>query len=114
MGEILLAWVRVCCGVLLAAVLGASHALAQGTAWPTRPVRLIVTFAAGGTNDLLARLLAPELQRDFGQPFLVDNRAGAGGVIGTAAVAKAAPDGHTLLSTTNVYTINPALRSQLP
>src|SRR5688572_13687326 len=64
-------------------------------AYPARPVRLIAASAPGGTSDLLARLLAQQLTADLGQTFVVDNRAGASGIIGTDLVAKAAPDGHT-------------------
>ena len=66
-------------------------------AWPTRPVTMIVPFPAGGNADVLARALAPELSEKLGQQFIVDNRAGAGGNIGGAAVAKAAPDGYTFM-----------------
>ena len=93
------------------------RARAQG-AWPSKPVRIVVPFAAGGTTDLLARALAPELQRAFaasGQSFLVDNRPGAGGNTGAAEVAKAAGDGHTLLlGTVGTHAINPALYPKMP
>jgi len=78
-----------------ALVLPLSGAFAQ--AWPTRPVTMIVPFPAGGNADVLARALAAELSEKLGQQFIVDNRAGAGGNIGGAAVAKAAPDGYTFL-----------------
>ncbi len=74
---------------------------AQGEAWPTRAVRIIVTFPPGGTTDILARLMAERLGRAFGATFVVENRAGAGGNIGTDLVAKAPADGHTLLLTTS-------------
>jgi tripartite-type tricarboxylate transporter receptor subunit TctC len=87
----------------------------RAQAWPSRPVRIVVPFAAGGTTDILARALAPELQRVFGQPFVIDNKPGAGGNTGAADVAKAAPDGHTLLmGTVGTHAINPSLYSKMP
>lgn len=83
--------------------------------WPNKPVRIVVPFAAGGTTDILARALAPELQRAFGQPFVVENKPGAGGNNGAAEVAKAAPDGYTLLmGTVGTHAINPALYPKMP
>jgi tripartite-type tricarboxylate transporter receptor subunit TctC len=84
---------------LAAAALGgvARPALAQGAAWPARPVRLIVAYPAGGSTDIVARLLAERLSRVWGQPVVVENRAGAAGTIGADSVAKGAPDGYTLL-----------------
>jgi tripartite-type tricarboxylate transporter receptor subunit TctC len=73
-------------------------ALGQG-AWPNRPVRVINPYAPGGTSDIIMRFLAIGLERAFGQPFVIDNRPGAGGAVGTAAAAAAAPDGYTLLVT---------------
>jgi tripartite-type tricarboxylate transporter receptor subunit TctC len=101
-----------------AAALGLLSALpsawAQAT-WPTRPVRIVVPFAPGGTTDLLARALAPELSRVLGQPFTVDNRAGAGGNIGAELVAKAEKDGYTfLMGTVGTHGINKALYKSLP
>ena len=91
-----------------------SLAQAQG-AWPNKPVRIVVPFAAGGTTDILARALAPELQRVFGQPFVVDNKPGAGGNTGAAEVAKAAGDGYTLLmGTVGTHAINPSLYPKMP
>lgn len=88
----------------LATVTGA---FAQGD-WPSRPVKLIVNFPAGGPLDVLARSVGEALQAQFKQPFVVENRAGAGGNIGADAVAKAAPDGHTvLLGIDSTFTVNP-------
>ncbi len=82
--------------------------------WPNRPLRLVVPFTPGGTTDLLARALAPELQQRLGQPVVVDNKSGAGGNLGSADVAKAT-DGHTLLmGTVGTHAINQALYPKLP
>jgi tripartite-type tricarboxylate transporter receptor subunit TctC len=75
----------------------ASGALAQGTKWPERPVKVIVPFAAGGPNDVVARLWVDRLTVALGQQFIVDNRGGASGMIGSEAAARSAPDGYTLL-----------------
>lgn len=76
----------------------ATPALAQAQSWPTRPIRIIVPFAAGGTTDLGARLIAEHLGRSLGAQIVVDNRAGAFGIIGADTVAKSLPDGHTLFA----------------
>jgi tripartite-type tricarboxylate transporter receptor subunit TctC len=97
----------------VAALVLASQAHAQGT-WPQRPVTLIVPFGAGGSADLTARVIAPHLQAKFGQPFVIDNKGGAGGSIGAGYVAKAASDGYTLLvGTISSNAINAALYSRL-
>src|SRR5262245_29955661 len=83
--------------------------------FPMRPIRLIVGFGPGGGNDLLARLLAQKLSERLGQPVLVENKPGAGAMIATELVAKAVPDGYTLLvGATGAMTINPAVYSKLP
>lgn len=88
-------------------------AMAQG-AYPAKPVKLIVPFAAGGPNDVMARVLAQRLSQETGQSFVVENRAGAGGVIGTDAVAKSAPDGYTLGFISGPFTMAPALVAKMP
>ena len=89
-------------------------ALAQST-WPTKPVKIIVPFAAGGTTDILARAVAPELARAFGQSFVVENRGGAGGNLGADIVAKSPADGYTLLmGTVGTQSINKSLYSRMP
>jgi tripartite-type tricarboxylate transporter receptor subunit TctC len=98
--------------LLALALLAAPLAAGAQTAWPSKAVRIIVPFAAGGTTDILARALAPELQRAFGQPVIVENKPGA---VVAADVAKAAPDGHTLLmGTVGTHAINPALYAKMP
>ena len=93
---------------------GATSALAQA-AWPNHAVRIVVPFAPGGTTDILARAVAPELGRAFGQSFLVDNKAGAGGNLGADIVAKSPGDGYTLLmGTVGTHGINRALYPKLP
>jgi tripartite-type tricarboxylate transporter receptor subunit TctC len=83
--------------------------------WPTKPVRIIVPFAAGGTTDILARAIAPELSKAFGQQFIVDNRSGAGGNVGADLVAHSPADGYTLLmGTVGTHGINRALYEKLP
>lgn len=100
---------------LLAALPLAPWMARAQAAWPSKPVRIVVPFAAAGTTDLLARALSPELSRVFGQPFVVDNKPGAGGNTGAAEVAKAAPDGHTLLmGTVGTHAINPSLYPKMP
>ena len=97
-----------------AAALLPSIARAQA-AWPTKPVRIVVPFAPGGTTDILARAMAPELSKAFGQQFIVDNRAGAGGNVGAELVAKSPGDGYTLLmGTVGTHGINRALYAKLP
>lgn len=95
-----------------AALLAATNAAAQ--TFPSQPVKLVVPFAPGGGNDILARAIAPRMAEILGQPVVVENRPGAGGNIGTDAVAKAAPDGHTILIASNQFTINPALGVKTP
>ena len=82
--------------------------------WPTGPVRIVVPFAAGGAIDTVARLIGQKLSESLKQPVVIENRPGAGGNVGTDAVAKSAPDGYTLLLTTNGHAISPSLYRKLP
>jgi tripartite-type tricarboxylate transporter receptor subunit TctC len=100
--------------VLLAACV-AAPVVAQAQTWPAKPIKLIVPFAPGGNTDIAARLIATGLSGPLGQQILVENHAGAGGTIGTDLVAKAAPDGYTLLlGHIGALTINPAIYEKLP
>jgi tripartite-type tricarboxylate transporter receptor subunit TctC len=88
-------------GIALGAGFGSASRQAAAQAWPSRPVTVVVPWPAGGSADVLARAVARHMGEKFGQPFVVDNRSGANGNIGAAAVARAAPDGQTLIVTTN-------------
>jgi len=102
-------------GVLLFAAFALFAVVAAAQPYPNRPIKLIVADAAGGAPDQLGRLLAQKLADTLGQPVVVDNRAGAGGVVGAEMAAKSAPDGYTLLlTTTAIYAILPNLRKNLP
>jgi tripartite-type tricarboxylate transporter receptor subunit TctC len=104
----LLSWLA---GGLVAVAISAASA----ETYPARPVRVVVPFAAGGTTDIFARLLADKLSQNLGQQFIVDNRGGAGGNIGTDQVAKAAPDGYTLvMGTVGTHAINSYLYARMP
>jgi tripartite-type tricarboxylate transporter receptor subunit TctC len=100
--------------LLLAGALGCGAPGALAQSYPSATVRLIAASAPGGTSDILARLLAQKLTEELKQQFLVDNRAGASGIIGTGFVAKAPPDGHTLLLIQPSLTINPSMFVKLP
>jgi tripartite-type tricarboxylate transporter receptor subunit TctC len=96
----------------LLVAIGISAANAQP--YPSKPIRIIVPFAAGGAVDALARIISARLQEQFGQPVIVENRAGAGGMTGADLVAKAPPDGYTILQNTNGQAISPAIYRTLP
>jgi tripartite-type tricarboxylate transporter receptor subunit TctC len=103
---------RACLRVI--AALAVALAAVPAQAYPDHVIRLIVPFPAGGSNDVAARLIAPHLEKALGQTVIVDNRPAAGGIVGSDAVAKAAPDGHTLLLVASSHTVTPALSSKLP
>lgn len=102
-----------CTVVYVASAFAAGHSQAQ-QAYPTKPIRMIVPFPPGGTTDVVARLVAQKLTEAWGQQVVVDNRPGAGGIIGTEIVAKATPDGYTaLLGSITTHAVNPALYKKL-
>jgi tripartite-type tricarboxylate transporter receptor subunit TctC len=90
----------------------AASALAQ--AWPAKPVQVIISFTPASATDIVGRIVTAKLSEYWGQPVINENRAGAGGAIGSAAVAKAAPDGYTLLINSNAHSVNPAIYAKLP
>ena len=100
------------CLAALAIALAACSVSAQD--YPNKPVRVVVPFAPGGSADVFGRFIAQRLQESLGQSFVIDNRPGAGSVIGTDAVAKAAPDGYTLLLMSNAHTVNESLLPNKP
>ncbi len=100
---------------LTGALLIAAGAAASASEYPDHPIKMIVPFPPGGATDVVSRLLAKSMSEQLGQPIVIDNRAGAGAVIGSEAVAKAEPDGYTLLSSTaGVHIVNPAIYAKLP
>ena len=103
---------RMLFGVFIALACAALPVQAQD--YPNKPVRVIVPFAAGGSADVFGRFIAQRLQEALGQNFIIDNRPGAGSVVGTDAVAKAAPDGYTLLLMSNTHTVNESLIQNKP
>ena len=100
--------------VLLAGLILISMAGANAADYPAKAITIVVPFAPGGSNDIVARAIGQKLNEDWGQPVVVDNRPGAGGVIGSEFVARAAPDGYTLLLVSSTFTINPAVKTNLP
>lgn len=99
------------CAIAMGALgaVSTSGVQAQSTKWPDKPVRVIVPFPAGGTSDVVARLFTPRLSEEYGQPFVIDNRTGAGGTIGAEIAARAAPDGYTVAMVPSSYAAAAAL-----
>jgi tripartite-type tricarboxylate transporter receptor subunit TctC len=100
--------------MLLACNISAQPARDAATIYPVRPVRVVIGFTPGGQPDIVARMIAPKLSDALGQQFVIDNRPGAGGIVGSKIVADAAPDGHTLLTASSSHTITPAIYAKLP
>lgn len=106
---------RGCLPALVAALMAAlSCALATAQPYPSKPVKILIPFAPGGSNDTVGRYLADNLQKRLGQPFVVENRGGAGGVVGSEYVAKAPADGYTLLLVSTPHVANPSLYKKMP
>ena len=102
-------------GVTASALLPSRLAMAQtGATYPERPIKIVVPFPPGGGADFLARLLAQKMSETLRQPMIIDNRPGAGTTIGTDVVAKAAPDGYTILQILRDFTLNPSIYATLP
>ncbi len=100
--------------VAIAVVLLGVQSGAFAQTWPAKPIRVIVPFSPGGAVDVVARVVMEQVSKELGQPIVVDNRVGAGGTIGAAAVAKADPDGYTILVHSSSHTVAPALFAKLP
>ena len=97
-----------------AALLAAASAVVCAQSYPVKPVRLMVPFVAGGNTDIIARVVTPEMSKALGQQLIIENRAGAGSVVGTEVAAKSPPDGYTLLMVSAAHVINPAMAKKLP
>ena len=101
-------------GAFLVAALVLISPAVRAQTYPSRQITLIIPFAVGGSNDMVGRAIGKKLTEAWGQPVIVENRPGAGGMIGTGAVAAAPPDGYTLLLVSSTFTINPAIRKTMP
>ena len=101
-------------GAFLAAALVLATPAGHAQTYPSKQITLIIPFAAGGSNDIVGRAIGKKLNEVWGQPVVIENRSGAGGIIGTSAVAAAPPDGYTLLLVSPSFTINPAIKKSMP
>src|SRR5258708_1816853 len=104
---------RICLTLLVIFALAVPSIQAGAQSWPTRPIRAIVPYTAGSGTDVTARVILNQLSSELGQSIIVENRVGAGGTIGTAAAAKAEPDGYTILVQSSALTIAPAIYQNL-
>jgi len=111
--KVSLAFIFSSIAVLGLTMLAFSSATARA-GYPDRPVRIIVPFAPGGGTDIIARVLADAMSKDLGQPVIIENKPGAGTIVGTAAAASSAPDGYTLVMATFAHAVNPSINSKLP
>ena len=100
--------------IALGVALAAFAALATAQSYPTKPVHMVISFTAGSSTDIVGRIVSQKLSEMWGQPVVAENRGGAGGSIGSAVVAKADPDGYTLLINSNAHSVNPAIYAKLP
>src|SRR6187551_3965172 len=103
--------VRIAALTLIAACFFVATQWPSRAEYPEKPIRLLLPFPAGGAVDIVARAVTAKMAEDLGKPFVIENKAGAGGIIATDSVAKAQPDGYTLLLTTPNHTINAALQA---
>ncbi|HYS75658.1 MAG TPA: tripartite tricarboxylate transporter substrate-binding protein, partial [Burkholderiales bacterium] len=99
---------------LALAVLAAAASQVSAQDYPNKPVHVIISFTPGSSTDIVGRIVSQKLSEIWGQPVLAENRAGAGGSIGSNVVAKAAPDGYTLLVDSNAHTVTPSIYAKLP
>ena len=111
---LLSARLRITSVIAAAAVLSGLHAAPANAAFPDKPVRIIVPFAPGGGTDLVARSMTVVMGQELGQPVIIDNKPGAGTIIGTDAAAKSTPDGYTLVMATVAHVVNPSIQPKLP
>src|SRR5947199_10710035 len=99
---------------LAASAITSASAQEDPSKYPTRPIHIIVGFAAGGGNDIIARVFGQKLSESLGQPVIIDNKPGGGAIVATEFVAKSPPDGYTLLMSASGISINPAVYAKLP
>src|SRR3954466_11667271 len=107
-------WRLVAAGVVGAVALAATMQGAAAQEWPARPIKAFIPFSAGSATDIIPRAVFDRVATDLGQPIVVENRGGAGGTIAVGAVAKAEPDGHTILANSSAHTVAPSIIDNIP